>query len=103
MKAIKNHSKNANTIKKYNWRYLFNRRLKTSRMNRPYKIIFLVSTLLTLFLFSLDRGPWTFTLSSMAGYIIVGYLYIAGITATLSGIYFILNLLPKLRTGKATK
>lgn len=72
-------------------------------MYKPYKIIFLVSTILTIFIFSLDRGPWMFTLPSIIGYIVVGSLYIAGITITLSAIYFILNLLTKLRPEKAVK
>lgn len=52
-------------------------------MKKHVSLILLAAVLLTTILFSLDKGPFLFTLPSIIGYFVVGSLYTAGIFLSL--------------------
>jgi hypothetical protein len=55
---------------------------------QAYKMIFLLSVVITVVLFSLDKGPWVFTIPSIIGYIIICSIYTGAIFLTSLALYF---------------
>lgn len=62
---------------------------------QAYKKIFLLSVLITVVLFSLDKGPWLFTIPSIIGYIVTGSIYTAAIFLISMTLYFAMKFVQK--------
>jgi hypothetical protein len=65
-------------------------------MKSTYYYFMLVAVVSTLVLFALDSDPFIFTLPSMLGYLIVGFLYTMCIYLALSVPYYFIRLVAKM-------
>lgn len=67
-------------------------------MRNPYAKLLILSLLLTVLLFIMDRKPLNFTVPSITGYAIVGALYTIAIFVVSSALYFLTGRIRKALT-----